>query len=275
MSKKVAIQGITGSNHYLVVNKFIESPNEIKSFESFTGLVDSVVKEKSDCGIMAIENSIAGSILPNYNLISQNALFISAEYFLDIKHNLVALKGQHIEDITTVKSHQMAFYQCGRFLDNHPQLKLIEDSDTALPAWQIAKHQLKNTAAIVPDGTAELFGLEVLHHHIQDHDLNSTRFVNISKKKSAENKNANKASVRFELAHKSGSLHRVLSILKEYHINMTKIQSIPTQHSKWNYAFFIDMIFDKDFDIFKTMELIQSKSHHFQVLGIYKQGKHD
>jgi len=275
MNKKVAIQGVKGSNHYLVVNKYLQAPQEIKCYESFTALVDSVVKGESDYGIMAIENSIAGSILPNYNLISQHELSISAEYFLDIKHNLVALQGQRMHEITTVKSHQMAFYQCGCFFEDYPHLKLIEDTDTALPAKQIADAQLANTAAIVPDGTAELYGLDVLQHHIQDHDLNSTRFVKISRKKSAENQNANKASVRFELAHESGSLHRVLSILNEHHINMTKIQSIPTQHSKWNYAFFIDLIFDKDVDIFKIMELIQSKSYHFQILGIYKQGKHD
>lgn len=275
MKEKVAIQGINGSNHYLVVKKFVGAPNETKSFDGFTGLVDSVVKEKTDYGIMAIENSIAGSILPNYNLISQNELFISAEYFLDIKHNLVALKGQRIEDITTVKSHQMAFYQCGRFFEDYPQFKLIEDTDTALPAKEIADGQLKNTAAIVPDGTAELLGLDILHRHIQDHNLNSTRFVKINKRVSAGNKNADKASVRFELAHQPGSLNRVLSILDQNQINMTKIQSIPTQQSKWNYAFFIDMIFSYKVDIFKIMEQIKKQSHRFQILGIYKQGHYD
>ena len=275
MNKKIAIQGVNGSNHYLVVKRFIEGPSETRSFESFSGLINSVVEGKTDYGIMAIENSIAGSILPNYNLISQNELFITAEYFLDIKHNLVALKNQPVNEIISVKSHRMAFYQCGRFFQEHPEFRLIEDTDTALPAKKIAEGELKGTAAIVPDGTADLLGLQVLHPHIQDHNLNSTRFVKVSKNVSAEKESANKASVRFELAHEPGSLHRILSILQENQISMTKIQSIPVQNSRWEYAFFIDIIFGKNTNIKEVMNEIKIHSHQFQLLGIYKQAQHD
>ena len=274
MIHKVAIQGIKGSNHDKVVRDFIKSSTEILPCLSFNALVKSVVSREADYAIMAIENSIAGSILPNYSLISNNNLKITDEFYLDIKHNLVALKHQNIQDIKSVSSHQMAFLQCGDFFSKHPQLKLIEDVDTALPAQIIAERQKQYAAAIVPDGTAELFDLQVLVAHIQDHDLNSTRFVKIENAaKSILEENVNKASIRFELEHEPGSLFKVLECLQEYDINMTKIQSIPTPKSKWNYAFYIDMIFPKDCDIIKVNAYLQNITHHFKTLGIYKQAK--
>lgn len=274
MKAKVAIQGIEGSNHDKVVRDFIAQPTEIIACLSFNALVKSVVNLEADYGIMAIENSIAGSILPNYAMISDKNLQITAEYYLDIKHNLVALNNQNLKDIKSVRSHQMAFLQCGDFFSKHPQLKLVEDADTALPAKEIADKFKPFTSAIVPDGTAELFGLQVLKTHIQDHDLNSTRFVKIENKpiRSFEDK-AEKASIRFELEHEPGSLFKVLELLQKQAVNMTKIQSIPTPKSKWNYAFYIDMIFPKDCDIFQICDQLQIITHHFKTLGIYKQAK--
>ena len=274
MKSKVAIQGIKGSNHDKVVRDFIAQPTEIFACLSFNALVKSVVSQEADYGIMAIENSIAGSILPNYRLISDKNLQITAEYYLDIKHNLVALKHQNLEDIKSVRSHQMAFLQCGDFFSKHLQLKLVEDVDTALPAKQIADELKPFTAAIVPNGTAELFGLQVLKANIQDHDLNSTRFVKIENRLSTsfEDK-ADKASIRFELEHEPGSLFKVLELLKKHDVNMTKIQSIPTPRSKWNYAFYIDMIFPEGCDILQLCDQLQNITHHFKILGIYKQAK--
>ncbi|RRO21391.1 prephenate dehydratase [Flavobacteriaceae bacterium 14752] len=274
MTERIAIQGIKGSNHHKVVCDFISKQAEIKACMSFNNLVKSIMANDVDYGIMAIENSIAGSILPNYTLIGDHDLKITAEYYLDIKHNLVALKGQILEDIKTVNSHQMAFLQCGDFLYQQKNFKLVEDVDTALPAQIIAEKQISHTAAIVPDGTAELFGLQVLKSHIQDNDLNSTRFVKVERNLEAfPNKFADKASIRFELAHEPGSLFKVLALLQDYDINMTKIQSIPTPLSKWNYAFYVDMIFLPEIDFENLVKRLKSITHHFKLLGIYKQAQ--
>ena len=244
MNQRIAIQGIKGSNHHKVVCDFISTKADIKACMSFNNLVKAIITNQVDYGIMAIENSIAGSILPNYKLISDHDLNITAEYYLDIKHNLAALEGQKLDEIKTVNSHQMAFLQCGDFLYQQKHLKLVEDVDTALPAQIIAEKQISHVEAIVPDGTAELFGLQVLKSHIQDNDLNSTRFVKLERNSQIlPNQSADKASIRFELAHEPGSLFKVLALLQEYNVNMTKIHSIPTAHSKWNYAFYIDLIF--------------------------------
>ncbi|MBS3738968.1 prephenate dehydratase [Mesohalobacter halotolerans] len=274
MTQRIAIQGIKGSNHHKVVCDFISTKAEIKACMSFNNLVKAIITNQVDYGIMAIENSIAGSILPNYKLISDHDLNITAEYYLDIKHNLAALEGQKLDEIKTVNSHQMAFLQCGDFLYQQKHLKLVEDVDTALPAQIIAEKQISHVAAIVPDGTAELFGLEVLKSHIQDNDLNSTRFVKVERNSQIlPNQSADKASIRFELAHEPGSLFKVLALLQEYNVNMTKIQSIPTAHSKWNYAFYIDLIFLPEIDIKKLMKTLKSITHHFKLLGIYKQAQ--
>jgi prephenate dehydratase len=270
MQNKIAIQGIEGSNHYQVAQHFIAEDNEFTCCDSFNQLVAAVVNDEVDFGIMAIENSIAGSILPNYDLISHHKLAITAEFYLDIKHNLVALKGQELMDIKTVRSHQMALLQCRNFFEQQPQIKLVEDLDTALPAWLIALQGKKQVAALVPDGTAELFDLAIIKKHIQDHQLNATRFVKVSKTSSMI-READKASIRFELAHEPGSLNKVLALLEKNDINMTKIQSVPVRQFKWQYAFFIDMLFKKDIDIITIIDKLKEKCHHFQVLGIYKQ----
>lgn len=274
MKDNIAIQGIEGSNHHKVVNDFISKNTAIIPCLSFNELVKNIINKEADYGIMAIENSIAGSILPNYTLISDNNLKITDEYYLDIKHNLVGHKGQKITDIKAVKSHQMAFLQCGHFFSQYPDINLIEDVDTALPAQIIANENKKHIGALVPDGTAKLFGLEVIKSHIQDNDLNSTRFVKVELNSPLIIETfATKASIRFELEHEPGSLFKVLGLLKENHINMTKIQSIPTSNSKWNYAFYIDMLFETTIDIKSVLHKLKELTHSFKTLGIYKQAK--
>jgi prephenate dehydratase len=273
MMNKIAIQGIKGSNHYKVVRDFITNDAELLCFDEFRSLCKSVATKEADFGIMAIENSIAGSILPNYRLLSEFNLHITAEHYLDIQHNLVALKGQHLKDITAVRSHQMALLQCGAFFEKHPHIKLIEDTDTALPAQQIAKNQIPKTGALVPDGTADLFGLEELEKHIQDHNLNSTRFVKVEKQLLKDKSFIDKASIMFELEHQPGALFQVLKVLNEKHINMTKIQSVPLQKSKWRYAFFLDIVFE-NYDQFETvLKDLVNITQKFKVLGHYKQAE--
>jgi prephenate dehydratase len=270
MQNKIAIQGIEGSNHYQVAQHFIAEDNMFVCCDSFDQLVTAIVKDEVDFGIMAIENSIAGSLLPNYDLISHHKLVITAEYNWDIKHDLVVLKGQELADIKSVRSHQMALLQCGHFFEQHPEIKLVEYTDTAFPAKLIAKERKRQVAALVPDGTAQLFDLAVIKSHVQDHQLNATRFVKLCKT-GLMLENADKASARFELPHEPGSLNKALMLLEKHHINMTKIQSVPLRWSKWKYAFFIDMLFDKHTDIISIMESLKEKCHKFQILRIYKQ----
>jgi prephenate dehydratase len=271
MKEKIAIQGIEGSNHYKVVRDFITNAPELSCFDDFRSLCKSVAESKTNFGIMAIENSIAGSILPNYRLLSEFGLHITAEYYLDIQHNLVAIKGQTLKDISTVRSHQMALLQCGEFFEKYPEIRLIEDTDTALPAKQISENHNLRTGALVPNGTAELFGLEVLAPQVQDHNLNSTRFVRVEKQLLKSTTDIDKASIKFELEHQPGALFKVLEVLNSHNINMTKIQSVPVQRSKWNYAFYLDILFENYDIIENVLEQLDSITHNFKVLGHYKQ----
>ncbi len=273
MIKKIAIQGIEGSNHHKVVRDFITNNAELFCFDEFRSLCKSVANRQADFGIMAIENSIAGSILPNYRLLAEFNLHITAEYYLDIQHNLVALKGQILQDITAVRSHQMALLQCGTFFEKYPHIRLIEDTDTALPARQIAQNQRSCVAALVPEGTAELFGLEILKAGVQDHNLNSTRFVKIEKQLLQNTSSLNKASIKFELEHQPGALFKVLQILNDKQINMTKIQSVPLQNSKWRYAFFLDVVFEQYEQFAGILWNLKSITQNFRILGQYKQAK--
>jgi len=273
MKPKIAIQGIQGSNHYKVVRDFITDEPELLCFDEFRSLCKAVASKSTNFGILAIENSIAGSILPNYRLLSEFDLRITAEYYLNIQHNLVALAGQSLNDIKEVRSHQMALLQCGKFFEQYPQIKLVEDTDTALPAQQIARNKKLNTAALVPDGTAELFGLQVLKPHVQDNHLNSTRFVKVETQLNEDHSKVNKASVFFELPHQPGALFKVLEVLNAAQINMTKIQSVPLQDSKWNYAFFLDLVFDH-YDSFKnSLAELEPMTYNLKVLGLYKQAE--
>jgi prephenate dehydratase len=273
MTIKIAIQGIIGSNHYKVVKDFITDKPKLSCFDDFRSLCKSVADDKTDFGIMAIENSIAGSILPNYRLLSEFGLHITAEYYLDIQHNLVALKGQDLKDISAVRSHQMALLQCGEFFEKYPHIKLIEDTDTALPAKQISESHKRKTGALVPNGTAELFGLEILAPQVQDHNLNSTRFVRVEKQLLKTTTGIDKASIKFELEHQPGALFKVLEVLNKHNINMTKIQSVPIQKSKWNYAFYLDVLFENYAILDNILVQLNAITHNFKILGHYKQAE--
>ena len=270
---KIAIQGIEGSNHYKVITDYFNAQTQIKACSTFREVVDALVHNQVDAALMAIENSIAGSILPNYRLLIDANLQITQEFYLNICHNLVALPNQSIEDITQVKSHQMALHQCGEFFNAHPHIRLIEDVDTALPAKVIAENKQKNVAALVPTGTAELFGLTVIQPNIQDVDSNETRFVLLEKSAKTGIENANKATLHFELKHERGSLAVLLAVMHQYQMNLTKIQSIPIAHKKWTYAFIVDVRFTDAENFKKMSQELTSTTEVFQVLGLYKSGR--
>lgn len=274
MIKTVAIQGIKGSFHHIVSQDYFGEDTAVNECLSFDETVDALLSGKTEVAIMALENSIAGSIIPNYALIDNNNLHIVGEYYLDIQHNLMALPNQNIEDVKEVHSHPMALLQCKAFFKNYPHIKLVEDKDTADVAKRIQDQNLKGIAAIASSLAASIFELNIIAESIQTIKHNETRFVIVKQNNSEISKSEiNKASIKFELDHKRGSLAAILNVLSDCKINLTKIQSLPKIETPWLYAFFVDVTFDdyKDFD--KAKAVIEIMATHLKVLGEYKNAK--
>lgn len=274
METKIAIQGIVGSFHHQVAQEYYDQDVVVDECLSFDELVDSLLSGKSAQAVMAIENSIAGPIIPNYALIDKNNLHIIGEHYLRIHQNLMALKGQSIADIKEVYSHPMALLQCMDFLKQYPHIKLVEDKDTAETARRIQENKLKGVAAIASKVAAEMYGLEILAPEIQTIKNNMTRFVIINKENSFVPENEiNRASLKFELDHKRGSLAAVLNVMSDCKMNLTKIQSLPKIETPWKYSFFVDVTFEKYEDYAKAKSLLAIMAEYFKVLGEYRNTK--
>ncbi|MFN8325361.1 MAG: prephenate dehydratase [Flavobacteriaceae bacterium] len=275
MIEKIAIQGIKGSFHHQVALEYFQSTIEIDECLSFESIVDSLLKNNSQLAVMAIENSIAGSIIPNYALIDKNNFHIIGEYYLDIVQNLMVLNGQKLEEIQEVHSHPMALLQCMDFLKKHPNIKLVEDKDTAETAKRIHQNQLKNIAAIGSKVAAGLYNLTIIAPEIQTVNNNMTRFFIISKEKihpkiSGSKEEINKASLKFELDDTPGSLATVLNVMTNCKLNLTKIQSMPIIETPFQYSFFVDVVFEKYKHYEKAVKILEIMTNHFKVLGEYK-----
>ncbi len=276
MSKKnIGIQGIQGSFHHIVANEYYGSNIDIDEFLTFEMMSRHLAEGKSDASIMAIENSIAGSIIPNYALIDEYNLSIVGEYYLKISHNLLALEKQSIDDIKEVHSHPMALLQCRDFFKKHPKIKLVEDTDTALSAKEIYISNVKGRAAIASKLASNLYSLDVLAENIQTIKNNETRFVVLERSTTNSKSVFNKASIKFELDHKRGSLATILNVLSDCKINLTKIQSMPKIETPWRYSFFVDITFEFLDDYFKAKSIIEIMAKDFKVLGEYKNSKND
>lgn len=274
MTTKIAIQGIKGSFHHQVVKEYFSENVEIDECLSFEELIDSLLSGKTDQAVMAIENSIAGPIIPNYALIDKNNLHIIGEHYLNISQNLMMLKGQKIEDIKEVHSHPMAILQCMDFLKQYPNIKLVEDKDTAETARRIQEKQLTGIAAIASKTASEMYDLDIIAPEIQTIKNNMTRFVIIKKQNSFLPENEiNRASIKFELDHKRGSLAAVLNVMSDCKLNLTKIQSLPKIETPWKYSFFVDVTFEKYEDFAKAKSLLNIMAEYFKVLGEYKNTK--
>ncbi len=275
MIKSVAIQGIKGSFHHIVALEYFEKTlDSIDECMTFDGAVQSILTKKTDAVIMAIENSIAGSIIPNYALIDDNQLHIIGEHYLDIQHHLMGLSGQSIEDIHEVYSHPMALLQCKQFFKKYPHIKLVEDKDTAEVAQRIQQKKLMNVGAIASRLASELFELEIISESIQTIKQNETRFV-IAKTSNGflDENDINKASVKFELDHKRGSLASILNVMSDCKLNLTKIQSLPKIQTPWKYAFFVDVTFEDYKDYKKAKSIMEIMAQEFKVLGEYKNAR--
>lgn len=274
MGAIIGIQGIKGSFHHQVAQEYYNQDVVVDECMSFEELVDSLLAGKTDQAVMAIENSIAGPIIPNFALIDKNNLHIIGEHYLSIHQNLMALKGQKIEDIKEVHSHPMALLQCMEFLKKYPNIKLVEDKDTAETARRIQANQLKGIAAIASKTAAEMYDLEILAPEIQTINDNMTRFVIIKKENSfVAEAEINRASIKFELNHKRGSLATILNVMSDCNLNLTKIQSLPKIETPWKYSFFVDVTFEKYEDYSKAKSLIEIMAEYFKVLGEYKNTK--
>jgi prephenate dehydratase len=274
MNKIIAIQGAEGSNHHKVARDFYGASIALKECMSFDALVASLLDKSANIGVMAIENTIAGSIIPNYALIDANNLHIIGEEYLNIHHHLMVLKGQSIRDIKEVWSHPMALLQCKAFFKNYPHIKLVEDVDTAEVAKRIAKENLIGIGAIAPKIAAEIFDLEIIEDEIQTIKDNATRFV-IVQTEAPENgiDQINKASLKFQLNHKRGSLAAILNVLSDCKMSLTKIQSLPVIETPWKYSFFVDVTFEDYQDYEKAKTIIEIMAEEFKVLGTYKNGR--
>jgi len=230
-------------------------------------------KKESDGGVMAIENSIAGSILPNYALLQKSKLTIHGEVYLQIHQNLLANPGVRLEDIKEVHSHPMALQQCLSFLDQY-NWKLVETEDTALSAKHVHQFKTKYIAAIASRLAADLYDLQVLAPNIQSEKSNYTRFLVVGREGNNEHDGeANKASVNFQTDHTRGSLAKVLTRIAEGGINLSKLQSSPIPGTEWKYSFHADMEFDNTEQFYKVIEKIKSITEQVRIFGIYKKGK--
>ncbi|GIJ95671.1 prephenate dehydratase [Capnocytophaga stomatis] len=271
MQQRVAIQGIKGSFHYQAAQEYFGSEIAIVECNSFDKVAQSLLKNDADLAIMAIENSIAGSILPNYALIDRLNLKIIGEHYIDIQQHLMVLPGQDINQLKEVHSHPMALLQCKQFFEDYPQIKLVEDTDTASTAERIHRLQLSGIGAIGSKSAAELYQLNIIRHSIQTMKVNATRFVVLTAKNEEIDRNqANKASLKFQVHHKRGSLATILNVISDCRINMTKIQSLPVIETPWKYAFFVDIVFENYEDFEKAHKLLSIMAEDFKVLGIYK-----
>ena len=274
METNIAIQGIKGSFHHQVAQEYFHQNVAVNECLSFDALVDSLLNDKSQLAVMAIENSIAGSIIPNYALIDKNELHIIGEYYLDIIQNLMVLNGQKLSEIQEVHSHPMALLQCMEFLKKHPKIKLVEDKDTAETAKRIHQKELKGIAAIGSKAAASMYDLTIIAPEIQTVNNNMTRFFIISKEANVLPKEEiNKASLKFELDDTPGSLATVLNVMTNCKLNLTKIQSMPIMETPFQYSFFVDVVFEKYKHYEKAMKVLAIMTSHFKVLGEYRNRK--
>ncbi len=274
--KKVAIQGIKGCFHDIAAHEYFKGEEiEIIPCETFSDVFATIRKDSSIIGAVAIENTIAGSLLQNHNLLKESGLKIAGEYKLRIKHNLVALPGQKISDIHEVHSHPIALMQCGDFLQRNKHIKAVESDDTASSAKRVAEEGKMGVAAICGEMAAEIYGLEILEKGIETNKHNFTRFLIVADSwltdELSKGKSPNKASLVFSLPHEQGSLAMILSILSYYGLNLTKIQSLPIIGREWEYQFYVNLSFTQYVRYTQALSAITPLTKDLKVLGEYQE----
>lgn len=272
MKEKVAIQGFKGSFHQEAAEKYYGTEIEIVECLTFQQLVRAVSEGAADKGIMAIENSVAGSLLPNYSLLRDSDLLIEGEMFLRISQHLLALPEESIRGIREIQSHPMAIAQCDRFLHGLHDVRIVSTDDTALSAKEISQKNLSGVAAIASENAAKIYGLKVLAKSIENNPNNYTRFVVIGKPNSTTVIDiANKASIAFALPHKVGSLQKALAAFSRYGVNLTLLQSLPQVGNPWEYFFHADIVFRHHDDLELAIKSLGNEATYLKIFGIYKE----
>ena len=270
----VAIQGFEGSFHQIAARQHFGAGVAVRPCATFAGVVQAVAGGEASAAVLAIENSIAGSILPNYTLLRRAGLRVVGEVYLHIRQHLLALPGQALADIREVHSHPMALLQCADFLDQASHWKLVETEDTALSAQRIREQRRPGMAAVAGQLAAELFGLEILASDIQAEPHNYTRFLVLTRHADAPLETApNKASLYFEAPHATGSLARILTAVAAQGVNLSKLQSCPQPGRTWHYYFHADLEFDTPTQLAATLAALGPLTEGLQVLGAYRRGR--
>lgn len=270
----IAIQGINGSFHHQAATYFFKKEINIVSCNSFEEIAKNLKNNSVVYGVMAIENSIAGALIPNYAIIDREDFWICGEQNIAINQHLMALPNQSIEDIEEVYSHPIALLQCMEYLKEFPKIKIIEYKDTAEAAKRIKDGNLKNVAAIASVKAADLYGLNIIIENIQTVKNNQTRFVVLSiTKQKFDKKEVNKASIKFILKDTPGCLATVLNVMSNSELNLTKIQSLPIIETPFTYSFFVDLEFKKYKHFKKAEKLLKLITQDYKLLGIYTQNK--
>lgn len=273
---KVAIQGVSGCYHEMAARQYFRgSEVEVVPCHSFPEMFHQLDKDRALFGIMAIENTIAGSLLQNHELLRQSDMRVIGEHKLHISHTLAALPGQKLEDIVEVNSHPIALMQCTEFLETQPGIKIVEKEDTAGSAYLISEKGLTGHAAICSEYAAEIYGLEVLARSIETNKRNFTRFLVLADQWIADELTdkgkVNKSSLVFCVPHSHGSLSKVLTTLSFYDINLTKIQSMPILGREWEYRFYVDLAFNDYVRYRQALEAILPFTKDFKILGEYEE----
>lgn len=272
--KKIAIQGIKGSFHDIAAHQYFNNDDvELICCNTFEEIFQQMRDDYSRLGLMAIENTIAGSLLHNYELLRESGMTIIGEYKLHIEHSIMCLPEDDWSTITEVNSHPVALMQCRDFLSSHPKFKVVEAEDTAGAAEMISRKHLRGHAAICHAGAAPLYGLKVLEQGIEDNKHNFTRFLLMCDPWSADKMrdlhHTNKSSIVFTLTHEEGSLSQVLSIFSFYKINLTKIQSLPIIGREWEYMFYVDVSYDDYVRYRQSIEAVRPLLRELKILGEY------
>lgn len=275
---QIAIQGYRGAFHDIAAQKYVgRIPFEIIESIDFEGVLSHVKKGPDNhLGMMAIENTLFGSLMNNYQLLSNSNVWIEGEIYLRIKQNLMAKPGQTIEELDAVYSHPIAIAQCRDFFENYPHIKLIETDDTAGSARMIQEQNLIGKGAIASELAAKIYGLEIVNKSIESNKLNYTRFLALSPQESNQRSKTvflNKASVRFTVDHRVGSLYKVLGGFAEVGLNLSKIQSTPIIGHPWEYQFFADFVMTKPEQIVEAKKVMDKNCRSFKILGLYPKGK--
>ena len=273
--KRIAIQGVLGSFHDIAAHQYFKGEQiQLICCATFEQVYENMRRDPTVIGMTAIENTIAGSLLHNYQLLRDSGATVVGEHKLHIEHCICCLPDDDWSTVTEVHSHPVALAQCNAFLANHPDIKAVEAEDTAGSAEYIAKYKCKGWAAICNASAAKLYGLKVLQDQIQDNKHNYTRFLVVANPNKADFlrplEKANKSSIVFHVAHEEGSLSKVLTILSFYGINLTKIQSLPVIGCEWEYLFYVDLTFDNLTRYRQSIDAIIPLTRSLKILGEYE-----